>query len=78
MSDDIQIALYRISELERQIKIQATEIAHIEERNVSRDRERAATERKQLYTGITALGAVILALAGVIWSYRGVIFRGDQ
>ena len=32
-------------------------------------------ERKRLTWGITALGSVVLTLGGVIWAYRGVIFK---
>jgi len=35
-----------------------------------------ALERKQLVWGISILGAAVMTLAGVIWSYRAVIFKG--
>ena len=75
-SDLTTVALYRISELERQIKVQADEIAQIERRNEERDAARVAMERKQLLWGITFLGGVIMTLGTVIWSYRSVIFKG--
>lgn len=76
MTTNLEMALYRLSEVERELKHQAEEIIKIEQRNAARDRERAEAERKQLIAGIMALGAVIMALGGVIWSYRSVIFRG--
>lgn len=74
----MEMALYRITELEKKVKAQADEIALIEKRNQERDQERVSTERKQLLTGVTFLGGIIMTLAGVIWSYRGIIFRGQQ
>lgn len=78
MTDSMEMALYRITELEKKVKAQADEIALIEKRNQERDQERVSTERKQLLTGVTFLGGIIMTLAGVIWSYRGIIFRGQQ
>lgn len=76
MADTLQMALYRIDMLERKVTLQADEIAEIEARNIKRDQERQALERKQLLWGITFLGGIIMTLGSVIWSYRGVIFRG--
>lgn len=33
-------------------------------------------ERAKWRWGVSALGAAVLGLAGIIWQYRGAIFRG--
>lgn len=73
----METLLYRVSHLEKMVIEQATELAAIEDRNAQRDRERAAQEQKQLLYGISFLGGIILTLFGVIWNFRGVIFRGQ-
>lgn len=71
-----ELNLYRIEQLEREVAAQATELKSIEARLAARDAERSAAERKQLITGIIFLGGIITTLAGVLWTYRAVIFRG--
>lgn len=78
MSDNLEMALYRISELEKLAKDQAAEIAMIEKRNQERDHTRASLERNQLIWGIMFLGGVIMSLGTVIWNYRNAIFRGGE
>ena len=78
MAENLQAAFYQIAELQRTVKAQAEHIASIDRRNDERDQERSALERKQLLWGITFLGGIIITLGGVIWSYRGVIFKGQS
>lgn len=77
MADEYDLMAWRMDVLEKALAKAIDEIHSIEERNETRDRERAAMERKQLVWGITFLGGIIMTLAGVIWSYRGVIFKGS-
>ncbi len=77
MTSPGDLLAYRVSQLEKLVQDQAAELAAIEERNAQRDRERAAQEQKQLLYGISFLGGIILTLFGVIWNFRGVIFRGQ-
>lgn len=32
-------------------------------------------EHKRLLWGVTSLGSVVMALGGIIWAYRSVIFK---
>ena len=76
MADQYDLMAWRIEVLEQTVTKLTGELKQVEDRNEARDRERAAMERKQLVWGITFLGGIIMTLAGVIWSYRGVIFKG--
>lgn len=78
MADSYDMIAYRISLLEERVKTQDAEIHQIIVRNEEKDRERINLERKQLLVGISFLGAMIMTLTGVIWSYRTVIFRGNS
>lgn len=78
MTDNYDMITYRITLLEERVKTQDDEIHQIMIRNEEKDRERINLERKQLLVGISFLGAIIMTLAGVIWSYRAVIFRGNS
>lgn len=73
----LELSIYRIEQLERQVREQADELKTIEDRLAARELERTAAERKQLLAGIIFLGGVITTLGGVIWSYRDIIFRGS-
>ena len=66
MSDKPTLELldYRLTELEKDKENLEKKIAQLEE-----------VERKKLLWGISALGSVVLALGGIIWTYRGVIFK---
>ena len=74
MTDNV--LAYRVSQLEADLEKMAAEMAAIDARNQARDEARVALERKQLVWGISVLGAAVMTLAGVIWSYRAVIFKG--
>lgn len=67
--------MHRMAEQERDIKSLQTVISAMAEANRQRDLELARKERNQLLAGVSFLGAVIMTLFGVIWSYRSVIFR---
>ena len=73
--DKISLMLYRIDWQEKELKELKELIVQLENISSDRTRERDQQEKKQLLTGLSFLGAVILALLGVIWSYRSVIFR---
>jgi hypothetical protein len=72
------LLLFRIEAQEREIKDLKDHVEQLERRAVERDRERAAQERKQLMAGISFLGAMVMAMLGLIWSYRSIILRGGQ
>jgi hypothetical protein len=65
------ILAYRVDQMEREISALKTTLAEAET-------ARVVDERKRLVAGISFLGGIILALFGVIWAYRGVIFKGTQ
>ena len=67
---------YRVDQLEKELARLTKELEDIDARNQARDEARVALERKQLVWGISVLGAAVMTLAGVIWSYRAVIFKG--
>lgn len=66
MSDgpDLKLIEYRLGELEKENEKLQGKIKDLED-----------AEKRKLLWGISALGSVILALGGVIWTYRGVIFK---
>lgn len=35
-------------------------------------------ERSRLMWGISSLGSLVMLMGGVLWTYRGVIFKGTQ
>lgn len=37
-----------------------------------------AQERSRLRWGISSLGTLVSILLGIVWTYRGVIFKGGQ
>lgn len=69
MSDqsDYNVLVYKVEQLEKLVANHETEIAAIQKE-----------EKRKLMWGISVLGSAVLALVGVIWAYRGVIFRGAQ
>jgi hypothetical protein len=69
------LILHRINEQEKEIEALRQVISALSESNRQRDLEAARREKNQLLAGISFLGAVITTLAGVIWSYRGIIFK---
>lgn len=40
--------------------------------------ETAADKKSQLIWGVSSLGSLVMILAGIIWSYRAVIFKGSS
>lgn len=60
--------VYRLNSAETHISNLETEIKQLR-------KEIETAERRRLMYGIGALGAVISTLVGIIWSYRGVIFK---
>ena len=69
----VELNIYRIEQLERQIKAQADEIKSLEARMDAREAARVAVERNQLIAGLVFVGGT---LGGIIWAYRAIIFRG--
>ena len=61
---DEKLVEYRLNE-------QAKELDELKGRVAQMEKD----EKSRLRWGIGALGSVIMALAGVIWAYRGVIFK---
>lgn len=69
------VLAYRVDELERDSKAQRDEIKALKATIARMELEAADRERARLKAGIGALGSVILALFGILWSYRSVIFK---
>ena len=65
MADDLAVLTYKVQVLQTKVDEQGAEIKAMK-----------AEEKRRLIWGIGALGGAVLSLAGVIWSYREVIFRG--
>lgn len=67
MQDDYSggnILEYKVRQLEKKVE-------HIE--GEMKEIERA--EKQKLRWGVSFLGSALLAVVGVLWSYRGVIFK---
>jgi len=69
---------YRLNEQAKKIINLETHIEKLEADAASREVHRQSAEKRQLMAGVSFLGAIVLTLFGVIWSYRSVIFRGTQ
>lgn len=70
-----EILEYRLAQAEGKIIQMGETMQGLEKRlqNLKEDEDRR--ERSQLLWGISALGAVVMTLGSVLWSYRGDIFR---
>lgn len=80
-----EFLLYRISQLEGGMKELHEKNKELEAKDQDlRDKidavekSEAARERKRLIAGISMLGSVALALGGILWNYRAVIFGTDK
>lgn len=69
---------YRLKQIEVQSASDRKEVADLKKRIADFETAEADRERKWLLWGIITLGGVVSGLFGLIWSYRSVIFRGDQ
>ena len=69
---------YRLNEQAKKIINLETHIEKLEHDAATREIQRQSAEKRQLMAGVSFLGAIVLTLFGVIWSYRSVIFRGTQ
>ena len=69
---------YRLNEQAKKIINLEMHIEKLEADAASREVQRQSAEKRQLMAGVSFLGAIVLTLFGVIWSYRSVIFRGTQ
>lgn len=67
MSDE-SIIEYRLKQAEAEIR---TLKGLVESMRI----EAQEMERKRLLWGVTSLGSVVMALGGIIWAYRSVIFK---
>lgn len=74
---DMSLIEFRLKTQDAKIVRLEQHIEALEERAAKNEAARIAGERKQLLAGISFLGAIILTLSGVIWSYRGIIFKGS-
>ena len=62
------VLLYRLQQAENKIDDLEQKLAKVTTEVTER-------ERRNLRWGISALGAIIIALGGVLWAYRGIIFK---
>lgn len=65
----------RLELAEQSIKEQDAEISDLRKEIAAVRANEEARERKRLLYGISTLGTVAMALFGVIWNYRSVIFK---
>lgn len=70
------LLLFRLNLQEQQIQDLKQDIEDLETHIADSEMKRALQEKHQLIAGVSFLGSIIVMLAGVIWSYRNVIFRG--
>ena len=66
---------YRLQMAETRIEEQDKHIEKLEDDFKKFQRQMDEKERRNLAWGVGTLGTVVITLAGVIWSYRSVIFR---
>lgn len=78
MPDRETITEYRLKMAEDRIGSLAQNILEMQVKFDKRERERTIEERKKLWAGISFLGGIVMSLMGIVWSFRGVIFRGGQ
>jgi hypothetical protein len=65
--ENLEVLVYRLGQME-------TSLANLESKMNAIEKN----ERSKLLWGVMALGSVVMALGGVIWTYRNVIFRGVE
>lgn len=74
MTDD-GLRDYRLKELEEDLKQQREELKLLKSAISQMEIDAINRERNRLKAGIGAMGSVLLFLGGVIWAYRGAIFK---
>ena len=72
---DAGLVRYRLEKAEAHIENLERHIEKLDAEIVRIRREAEEREKKRLSWGIGALGSVVMMLGGVIWAYRGVIFK---
>ncbi|MBY6113282.1 hypothetical protein KUW09_04915 [Mameliella alba] len=70
-----EVQEYRLLQAEKQLEAQAGQIDALKAEIAEVRHAEEERERKRLVWGISSLGSILMILAGVIWSYRGVIFK---
>lgn len=70
-----EIVDYRLQQLEKAISDINESIGELKKDLHDFKEEERERERKRLLWGISSLGTLLTVTVGVIWSYRGVIFR---
>lgn len=73
MSDNI--IEYRLAVLEKENEERKVENEALKQALFDLEKAESAERQRQLVWGIGALGLVVSTLAGVIWAYRGEIFK---
>jgi hypothetical protein len=73
---DLRELFFQMQAMASKVTLLENHVAKLEEREVDRAKQRKDDERKIWVTGVTTLGAIVMALFGVIWAYRMVIFGG--
>ena len=72
------VVRYRLDSQDQELRELKAHIEAMERAIAERDKERSAQERKQLVAGISFLGAAVMTMLALVWSYRSVIIRGSQ
>ena len=75
MATTIEVLEERVRHLTQIVETQSREINELRTEVQKMEDEMAQIEKRRLVWGISALGTVVATLAGIIWSYRGVIFK---
>lgn len=65
----------RLEEYGRALEAEKQERQALEKEFKDFKKAMADRERANLFWGLGVLGSVVMALGGVLWSYRSVIFR---
>ena len=67
--------LYRLEQAEKHIEETEAHIVELNKKFEEREIERHKQEKKNLIWGIIFLGSIVTSLGGILWNYRGVIFK---
>ena len=72
---DPSLSGYRLEQAEKKIEELANHCAALQKQLIDLEKHEAERETKRLMWGVSTLGAVVMTLGGIIWSYRAVIFK---
>lgn len=75
MSNENELSEYKFSQLEARVNSLQVDITTVHKELEAYKALESKLEKQRLTYGISLLGSILLALVGVVWSYRGIIFK---